>query len=725
MNLLSLKNSISIAITTIVIVAFTQLSVYAQNPQLSWTQTYGWSAYYDDFINQSIQTHDGNIATIGNAVLNDGVESIRVSKVSSKDGHVIWETILQEPTTYTDFKGVSIVQMPDSSFYILGRIPSSTPRIYVNRPNELIYQDVPFRIFRGLSEIFLAKLDSKGKFLWSKIFGGSTHDEPRKLLLTRDNKLLIGAATWSNDGDIADSDRKSGYDIWLAKVDLNGSIIWKKCYGGLQNEDLSDIVQTSNNDFVIVGKTNSNDQYISPNKGNNDALIIRVNSSGTQLWSKTYGGSQVDEAKGVVELTDGSIMVNNTSISNDGDLLNKIHSPYFEDIWLMKLSSSGSLIWDRMYGGTYKEKASSILLTSHNKLIVVGNTGSSNGDVALGFHPPVGVNIDYLDFWVFEIDNLGNIVWQKIFGGNNNEDALNALMLKNGSLIVGGKTRSDANGDVVGFEGGEGHDAWLVKIDFSCLPNYQSNETYPSGETLIEVSENITFSGSMVSGAEVIHKAGKSIVFTPGTSINALQSSKYVAKIEGCGNTTQSSQTSNLQTFIYQECRDGGVKMRYEPFSNDSTVNVFTLGVENQEARVPYDLTNNTLIIKNSGSNSNLLGKMKVHIGHENYKKLEIDVYAATCQHDNNPTLCPENTRSLTLDKQSYNIGDTIRVTWNGTLEECQSLFWFLNNVTFISQSGKNFVGIVSSLPASIQAQPSNNLNSCNVCHGWTKVEIR
>ncbi|MCU0325010.1 MAG: hypothetical protein MUF45_07125 [Spirosomaceae bacterium] len=725
MNLLSFKNSFTTAIILIVIVTLSQSGVFAQTPQLSWTQTYGWAANYDDFINQSIQTHDGEIVTIGNAVLNDGVESIRVSKVSSKDGHVIWETILQEPSTYTDFKGVSIVQMPDSSFYILGRIPSSTSRIYANRPNELIYQDVPLRIYRGLSEVFLAKLDSKGKFLWFKAFGGSVHDEPRKLLLTHDNKLLIGAATWSNDGDMADTERKGGYDIWLAKVDLNGAIIWKKCYGGLQNEDLSDIVQTSNNDFVLVGKTNSNDQYISPNKGNNDALIIRINSSGLQLWSKTYGGSQADEAKSVIESPDGSIMINSTSISNDGDVLNQLHNPYFEDIWLIKLNGSGSLIWDKTYGGTYKEKASTITLTSQNKIILVGDTGSSNGDVAPGFHPPIGVNTDYLDFWIFEIDNLGNILWQKILGGNHNEDAMNALALIDGSLVVSGKTHSDENGDVVGFEGGEGYDAWMVKIDFTCLPNYQSSETYPSGETLIEVSENITFSGSMVNGAEVIHKAGKSIVFAPGTSINSQQSSTYLAKIGSCGNTNQPSQTANLQTFIYQECRDGGVKMKYEPFSADSTLTMFTIGAENQEARVPYDLINNTLIIKNSGSNSNLLGKLKVHLGHQNYKKLEIDVYAATCQHDNNPTLCPENNRSLTLDKQYYNVGDTIRVTWNGTLEECQTLFWFTNNISFVSQNGKNYVGIVSGLPASLQAQPSNNTGSCNVCHGWTKVEIR
>ncbi len=223
-----------------------------------------------------------------------------------------------------------------------------------------------------------------------------------------------------------------------------------KRYGGSGSELIRSVVQVSDGGYVLVGPSSSSDGDVGENQGGNDMLIMKLDNNGDLMWVQTFGSSYYDDATAVIEVSDGGYVVAGSAGALDGDVDD--HAGGL-DVWVIKLNTEGHLEWNKTYGGTSDDFAQSIQETNEGKFIVAGYTKSTDGDIA---H-----NHGSEDAWLLEINELGELEWEKTFGGTSNERARSVLVTKDGGYVLGGYTAS-LDGDVSNNNGG--YDFWILKV---------------------------------------------------------------------------------------------------------------------------------------------------------------------------------------------------------------------------------------------------------------------
>jgi len=228
-------------------------------------------------------------------------------------------------------------------------------------------------------------------------------------------------------------------------------IIWQKVLGGSNTDSAAAIVVAPDGGYIVAGDTYSNDGDVNKNHGMKDIWVVKLDSSGNIIWQKVLGGSDVDSAAAVAVAPDGGYIVLGNTYSKDGDV-RKNHGE--EDLWVVKLDKDGNIIWQRTYGRSDAESAKATAVTPDGGYIVAGWTGSKDGDVSYNH----GAN----DFWVLKIDKDGNPIWQKALGGSNLDIAEGIVVTQDGGCVVAGWTRSD-DGDVSKNHGMV--DVWIIKLD--------------------------------------------------------------------------------------------------------------------------------------------------------------------------------------------------------------------------------------------------------------------
>nr|QNR61645.1 hypothetical protein GZ37B2_69 [uncultured archaeon GZfos37B2] len=271
----------------------------------------------------------------------------------------------------------------------------------------------------GSDDFWLVKTDSDGNKVWDKSFGGTDDDVARSVQQTSDGGYIIAGSTGSYD--------VGGTDVRLVKTDSNGNKVWDKTYGG-SGGDLADSVhQTSDGGYILAGSTGSYDT------GDWDVWLVKTDFNGNKVWDKTFGGTATDSANSVQQTSDGGyILAGHTGYYGTGEY----------DFWLVKTDSDGNKVWDKSFGGTDEELASSVHQTSDGGYILAGSTGSYDaGD---------------WDVWLVKTDSSGNKQWDKTFSGTDDDWAFSVRQTSDGGYILAGYTESYGAGS---------RDLWLVKTD--------------------------------------------------------------------------------------------------------------------------------------------------------------------------------------------------------------------------------------------------------------------
>lgn len=156
-----------------------------------------------------------------------------------------------------------------------------------------------------------------------------------------------------------------------------------------------------------------------------------VGQSPTILWQKSLGGSFYDKATSVIELEDGGYIVAGHSQSSNFDL-SMNHGGF--DWWIVRLNNNGSIIWQKTLGGSNDEYLRKIIKTHDGNIICIGDTKSNNGDIS-------HYN-DQIDFWVAKIDLSGNLIWEKCYGGVNIDIGYAVCTTDDGNFMIAGSTES-------------------------------------------------------------------------------------------------------------------------------------------------------------------------------------------------------------------------------------------------------------------------------------------
>ncbi len=309
----------------------------------------------------------------------------------------------------------------------------------------------------SFEDAYLLRIDLHGDTLWTKYYGGIYDERFYSVKTTSDSGYVMAGYTEGTD--------TLDLDYYIVKADRDGEIIWEKTYGGASVDTAYGICELSGGGYIVVGNT------ASYGGGGTDIRLLRLNSSGDTLWSKTYGGPKDDYGYSILETGDGGFLISGAAVPEDStetDLylleVDKDGTPQWDkhyggqwdelgyflchtsdggyavagftfsesmgwsDVWLLRLDSSGDTLWTRKYGGAGKDEGYSVWQCSDSGFIVAGYTMSFGAGQE--------------DFFVIRTDSFGDTIWTRTFGGDGADLAYGARQVEDGGFMIAGRMRS-------------------------------------------------------------------------------------------------------------------------------------------------------------------------------------------------------------------------------------------------------------------------------------------
>ena len=279
-------------------------------------------------------------------------------------------------------------------------------------------------------DFMIKKEDANSATLWTKVYGGSGGELLRDMAATNDGGYIMLGVSNSNDGDVGfHYGGQFNEDIWALKLDSSGNKVWSTIIGGTGDENVHCVVPTQNGGCYIVGYTQSSDHDCISNHGLNDVLVVRLDSAGNKVWTKCFGGTASDGIqKGwAVDNGKGGIVFATTTRSSDGNVTSHIGAA---DFWVVNIDSTGVILWDKCYGSTGYESASSICIADDHTIWVAGESGAQGGQVDTGY--------GLTDAWIIHTDSVGNLLSAKVLGASDLDQATVLHPLAGGAVMVGG-----------------------------------------------------------------------------------------------------------------------------------------------------------------------------------------------------------------------------------------------------------------------------------------------
>ncbi|QMU26719.1 GEVED domain-containing protein [Adhaeribacter radiodurans] len=312
---------------------------------------------------------------------------------------------------------------------------------------------------QGKNDYWIVKSDAAGKKLWEKRYGGSSDDYLNTIIQTSDGGYLLGGSSLSGvSGDKTQASR-GDRDYWVVKVSGTGIKQWDKRFGGSGYDELKKMLQITNGNYLLAGTSSSpaGGDKSQGSQGGQDYWIIQINASGTKVWDKRYGGSSNENLEGLAPTLTGGFLLGGSSASGiSGD---KTKSSWGgNDFWLVRITGTGQKVWDKRFGGSETDD-----------LMDLGSTGTSTGNFYIAGHSTSGVSGDKTqptqggkDFWMLKINGNGDKIFDKRFGGSQDEGLRSIILTQDGGYLLAGRSQSGVSGDRTQASQGS-NDYWIVK----------------------------------------------------------------------------------------------------------------------------------------------------------------------------------------------------------------------------------------------------------------------
>ena len=296
------------------------------------------------------------------------------------------------------------------------------------------------------SDAWILKVNAKGNILWQKQLGGKNHDEAKVVKLLKDGCYVFAGFTESFQGEKNFGKR----DFYVGKLDPLGTVLWENTYGGNGNDAAFCIQPLADGSLIVAGESGSTSGQINRNKGQLDFWVIKIDKDGKLIWQKSFGGAFNESVQAMAINQRGEIMLAGSTDSNDGDVpKNKGKT----DLFLVKIDTAGNLDLKTTIGGESFEEVHSLIALEDNHFMLAGTTFSTSGDIKS--------NKGGGDVWLVKLNPEAEIVWEKTFGGSEDDGANGLTQTYDGNLILCGMSRSE-DGDLrlrVGL-----CDAWIAKL---------------------------------------------------------------------------------------------------------------------------------------------------------------------------------------------------------------------------------------------------------------------
>ncbi len=363
----------------------------------------------------------------------------------------------------------------------------------------------------NMEDFWIVKLDATGNILWENTIGGNEHDILTSMDLTADGGYIIGGYTNSHISGDKTEDRftggTNGYDYWVLKLDASGNIVWQNDIGGTKDDYLKCIISTTDGGYLLGGYSYS---QISGDKTEaafgtttSDYWVIKLNSTGGIVWQNDIGGTGNDQVTALAECNDGGYFIGGVSKSTiTGDKTENVVYSFYNDYWIIKINSTGGIVWQNDIGGYNDDIVYDIDATADGGCIV---TGASESNTAL---EKTENNIDDThddDFWLVKLSASGAIEKQNTIGTSRWEVPRSLEVVDDGYYVAGysaGDKEFDHTDTILGFDC-----YWIMKLnpDLNIIWQYsvggastnqcRSMDINPAGELIVGGYSNSGIAG--------------------------------------------------------------------------------------------------------------------------------------------------------------------------------------------------------------------------------------
>ncbi|MGG7037057.1 MAG: T9SS C-terminal target domain-containing protein, partial [Flavobacterium sp.] len=316
--------------------------------------------------------------------------------------------------------------------------------------------------------------------VWERSYGGKHAEYLMDVQPTADYGFILAGSSLSNKTGNKTDENRGDFDYWIWKMDESGELDWQKSFGGSGSDFLQSLKNTRDGGFILAG--NSNSSNVTEKKGQNDKKeksrggddfwIIKLDAKGNEEWQKTIGGWGQEKLKTICQTVDGGYIIGGSSSSHiSGE---KEENGFGNlDYWIVKLDKKGKIEWQKTFGGIYVDELRSLEQTKDLGYIVGGYSNSpKSGNKEKD-------NLGYGDYWVLKLDPKGEIEWQKVLGGDLDDQLSVVHQSYDGAYLLAGYSSSDATESRV-IKGINGSDFWVVKLNE--IGNVLWQEKYDIGD---------------------------------------------------------------------------------------------------------------------------------------------------------------------------------------------------------------------------------------------------
>ena len=423
---------------------------YTENGEAEWAKAIG--GLQSDYVYSVTETLNGEYIVGGyfasdNIDLGNGISLVNNSShldgmviKYSENGEAMWAKVIEG--TSADY--INSVAITNDGGYIVGGYFTSSS---IDLGDDIILTN------KGSEDGMIIKYNQNGKVEWAQTIGETADDTIETIVGTSDGGCIVGGMFESSRIDLGNEMilTREGYkDGMVIKYNAKGEVEWIKGIGYSNWVNISTIIETSDEDYIVVGEYHSSKMELGDGinlttKGGYDGLIIKYNVNGKTEWAKNIGGSGNDSISSVAEMEDGEYIVGgyfyskNIEIEKEVSLNNKIDSENFTDGMIIKLEetelANPTVVEAKRIGGTSADLINSVVETSDGGYIVGGNFRSGDIDLENGVSLS---NKGYSDGMIIKYSSSGEVEWAKRIGGTDDDYITSIVETSNGGYIVVG-----------------------------------------------------------------------------------------------------------------------------------------------------------------------------------------------------------------------------------------------------------------------------------------------
>ena len=323
---------------------------------------------------------------------------------------------------------------------------------------------IALRSFFGMIVFILISQAISGQSLVRKFdstIGGNGTEYPKKLIRTSNKRFVFVAPSSSDTSQFkAEPNRDNTlatYDYWIVCFDSSGSIVWERTFGGTGNDIPTTIVELAGGGYLVGGYSDSpiSGDKSEASRGGIDFWLLRLSATGQLLWEKTWGGNSFDQLSELSVSASGEIFAAGTTLSGiSGDKTTPAYGSF--DFVMAVFNLNGQFLFDKTYGSTLNDNCYAIAYNGNGGFLLSGLSDSPAGFTKS--QNARGLN----DFWMVKIDSTGKKLWDLTQGGIA-EDYGYACRYKDGYYYVGGDSYSQAGLDKTAANKGA-CDYWVIKV---------------------------------------------------------------------------------------------------------------------------------------------------------------------------------------------------------------------------------------------------------------------